>query len=93
MELHTLGVDGGYTQQDVMEVARAFTGWTVPAPQQRGYFAFDPLLHVEGGKLVLGRTIESGGMDEGMEILRMLAHHPSTASYISTKVGPSIRGR
>ena len=86
MELHTLGVDGGYTQEDVIEVARAFTGWTVPAPQQRGYFAFDPLLHEEGDKVVLGRTIESGGIDEGMEILRMLAHHPSTASYISTKL-------
>ena len=86
MELHTLGVDGGYTQEDVIEVARAVTGWTVPAPQQRGYFAFDPLLHEEGDKVVLGRTIESGGIDEGMEILRMLAHHPSTASYISTKL-------
>jgi uncharacterized protein (DUF1800 family) len=86
MELHTLGVDGGYTQEDVIEVARAFTGWTVPAPRQRGGFAFDPLLHDEGDKVVLGRTIESGGMDEGMEILRMLAHHPSTASYISTKL-------
>jgi uncharacterized protein (DUF1800 family) len=86
MELHTLGVDGGYTQQDVQEVARAFTGWTVTAPRQRGYFAFDPLLHVEGDKLVLGRTIESGGMDEGLEILTMLAHHPSTASFISTKL-------
>ncbi|MCH7933984.1 MAG: DUF1800 domain-containing protein [Gemmatimonadetes bacterium] len=86
MELHTLGVDGGYTQQDVMEVARAFTGWTVTARRQRGYFTFDPLLHVEGDKLVLGRTIESGGMDEGMEILTMLAHHPSTASFISTKL-------
>ena len=86
MELHTLGVDGGYTQEDVIEVARAFTGWTVPAPQQRGYFAFDPLLHEEGDKVVLGRTIESGGIDEGMEILNMLAHHPSTASYISTKL-------
>jgi uncharacterized protein (DUF1800 family) len=86
MELHTLGVDGGYTQEDVIEVARAFTGWTVPAPRQRGYFAFDPLLHEEGDKVVLGRTIESGGIDEGMEILNMLAHHPSTASYISTKL-------
>ncbi len=86
MELHTLGVDGGYTQQDVMEVARAFTGWTVTARRQRGYFTFDPLLHVEGDKLVLGRTIESGGMDEGLEILTMLAHHPSTASFISTKL-------
>ena len=86
MELHTLGVDGGYTQEDVIEVARAFTGWTVPAPQQRGYFAFDPLIHEEGDKVVLGRTIESGGIDEGMEILNMLAHHPSTASYISTKL-------
>ena len=86
LELHTLGVDGGYTQEDVIQVARAFTGWTVPAPQQRGYFAFDPLLHDEGDKVVMGRTIESGGMDEGMEILNMLAHHPSTASYISTKL-------
>ena len=86
MELHTLGVDGGYTQQDVQEVARAFTGWTVTGIRQHGGFVFNPLLHVDGDKTVLGQTIPSGGMDEGMAILRMLADHPSTAHYVSTKL-------
>ena len=86
MELHTLGVDGGYTQQDVQEVARAFTGWTLTGPREDGAFGFEPLIHVEGDKLVLGRTIKAGGMDEGMAILRMLAAHPSTARFVSFKL-------
>jgi uncharacterized protein (DUF1800 family) len=86
MELHTLGVDGGYTQQDVQEVAKAFTGWTMTGGRDDGTFQFLPLIHVSGDKTVLGRTIESGGKEEGMEILRMLAHHPSTAHYISFKL-------
>ncbi|MCI0433941.1 MAG: DUF1800 domain-containing protein [Gemmatimonadetes bacterium] len=88
MELHTLGVDGGYTQQDVIEVARAFTGWTIDgsADRQDGNFVFDAALHLQGDKTVLGKTIRSGGMDEGLAILDMLARHPSTARFISTKL-------
>ncbi len=87
MELHTLGVEGGYTQDDVIQVARAFTGWTITGGRQNeGVFTFDPLLHDEGDKLVLGVTIKSGGITEGEEILRMLAHHPSTARFISAKL-------
>jgi uncharacterized protein (DUF1800 family) len=86
MELHTLGVDGGYTQQDVQEVAKALTGWTLEGGRDIGDFEFNPLLHVEGDKTVLGQTIPSGGIDEGMQILRMLARHPSTAHFVSSKL-------
>lgn len=87
MELHTLGVDGGYTQQDVIEVARALTGWTVVGGRDgEGEFHFDPMIHEPGDKVVLGRTIESAGVEEGEQILRMLARHPSTARFISTKL-------
>jgi len=92
MELHTLGVDGGYTQQDVGEVAKVLTGWTISGKglvngrEDDGVFAFDPLMHVDGDKTVLGRTIKAGGMDEGDQLLKMLAAHPSTARFISTKL-------
>lgn len=88
MELHTVGVDGGYTQDDVLQVARAFTGWTISGwtERQDGSFVFDPALHEAGDKVVMGRTIPEGGMDEGLAILDMLAHHPSTARFISTKL-------
>ena len=86
MELHTLGVDGGYTQEDVIEVARAFTGWTIAGERQEGGFVFDPLLHDEGDKVVLGQTITSGGIDEGMRVLEMFAQHPSTAHHVSEKL-------
>ena len=92
MELHTLGVDGGYTQQDVGEVAKVLTGWTISGQgivngrEDDGAFVFDPLLHVDGDKTVLGRTIKAGGMDEGEQLLKMLAAHPSTARFISTKL-------
>ena len=88
MELHTLGVDGGYTQADVQEVAKALTGWTLSGLREGegGRFEFNPLLHAEGDKIVLGEVIPSGGMDEGMHILRMLARHPSTAHFVSTKL-------
>ena len=65
MELHTLGVDTGYTQQDVVEVAKCFTGWTIRQPQQNGDFFYNPLLHVNGPKHVLGHTIDAGGHKEG----------------------------
>ena len=89
MELHTLGVDGGYTQEDVVQVSRALTGWTLTGTRDDGTdgsFVFDPLLHIEGDKVVLGQTIKSGGMGEGRQILTLLAHHPSTAHFISTKL-------
>jgi uncharacterized protein (DUF1800 family) len=87
MELHTLGVDGGYTQKDVTEVARALTGWTVQTPRLGGSFKFDPRLHDEGEKVVIGHTIRAGGGErDGEEVLDILARHPSTAHFIATKL-------
>jgi uncharacterized protein (DUF1800 family) len=86
MELHTLGVDAGYTQKDVTEVARAFTGWTIRNPRVRGEFIFEPRLHDEREKQVLGHTIHRGGIKDGQEVLDILAAHPSTARFISTKL-------
>src|SRR5437660_692132 len=87
MELHTLGVDGGYTQKDVTEVARCFTGWTIERPRQGGDFKFDPRLHDTGQKLVLGHVIKPGGGErDGEEVLNILARHPSTARFIATKL-------
>jgi uncharacterized protein (DUF1800 family) len=87
LELHTLGVDGGYTQQDVVEVARAFTGWTLRGVRQsKPGFAFDSRVHSRGDKEILGRTIRSGGEGEGREIIRMLARHPATARFVSSKL-------
>ncbi len=87
LELHTLGVDGGYTQTDVTEVARCFTGWTIEQPQRGGAFTFNPRLHDTGGKKVLGVTIPAGGgMEDGLKVLDILAHHPSTAHFLSWKL-------
>jgi uncharacterized protein (DUF1800 family) len=87
MELHTLGVDGGYTQKDVQEVARAFTGWTIANPRQGGGFAFEPRMHDDGEKIVLGHKIKrGGGRQDGEEVLDILAAHPSTAHFIATKL-------
>jgi uncharacterized protein (DUF1800 family) len=86
MELHTLGVDGGYTQKDVAEVARAFTGWTIDNPRQSGAFRFEPRIHDNGEKLVLSRRINAGGMKDGEQVLDILASRPSTARFISTKL-------
>jgi uncharacterized protein (DUF1800 family) len=86
MELHTLGVDGGHTQKDVTEVARAFTGWTIVNPRQGGDFRFEPRMHDAGDKTVLGRRINAGGMKDGEQVLDLLAAHPSTARFISTKL-------
>jgi uncharacterized protein (DUF1800 family) len=87
MELHTLGVDGGYTQEDVTEVARALTGWSIRGLRQgRPEFVFNARVHDRGDKTVLGTRIAGGGIDEGERILRMLANHPSTARFISTKL-------
>jgi uncharacterized protein (DUF1800 family) len=86
MELHTLGVDGGYTQADVTEVARVFTGWTVQPMDQGWGFFFDPKRHEPGAKTVLGQTIPEKGVDEGLQVLDMLARSPATARFISTKL-------
>jgi uncharacterized protein (DUF1800 family) len=86
MELHTLGVNGGYTQKDVTEVARVFTGWTLKRPKEGGGFTFEPRMHEPGDKMVLGQRIKSGDESEGKQVLRLLAHNPSTAHFISTKL-------
>jgi uncharacterized protein (DUF1800 family) len=87
MELHTLGVDGGYTQKDVQEVARCFTGWTIRRPRGEAEFAFEPRLHDNGAKTVLGVTISAGGgMEDGLKVIDLLARHPSTAKFIATKL-------
>jgi len=86
MELHTLGVDGGYTQKDVTEVARCFTGWTIEKPREYPEFKFDGRLHDPDPKLVLGKKIQAGGMRDGEEVIDLLVHHPSTAKFISTKL-------
>ena len=87
MELHTLGVDGGYTQKDVTEVARCFTGWTIHTPRDGGGFFFNQSIHDKGEKVVLGVTIPAGGgKEDGEKVLDILARHPSTARFISTKL-------
>ena len=103
MELHTLGVDGGYTQKDVQEVARCFTGWTIfqprgggaavnammgePGRRNAGTFFFNNRTHDDGEKIVLGQKIPAGGgMKDGLMVLDILAHHPSTAKFIATKL-------
>ncbi len=104
MELHTLGVGGGYTQQDVIEVAKCFTGWTVDRPYAAGgarakllgggmmgagmpgEFVFEANRHEPGSKVVLGHTIAEGGMQEGLEVLHILATSPATAHFISKEL-------
>jgi uncharacterized protein (DUF1800 family) len=107
MELHTLGVDGGYTQKDVQEVARCLTGWTIFAPrggvaaaqaimngpraemlrENAGRFYFNARAHDDGEKIVLGHKIPAGGgVKDGLTVLDILAHHPSTAKFIATKL-------
>jgi len=86
MELHTLGVDGGYTQTDIVNVARAFTGWTI-RPREGSGFMFVPALHDRDEKTVLGRTIKAGGgVDDGEQVLDILAAHPATARYVALKL-------
>jgi uncharacterized protein (DUF1800 family) len=85
MELHTLGVDGGYSQTDVIAVARALTGWTID--QQRAGFMFNPVWHDAATKTVLGVTMPAGrGMEDGEQVLDIVARHPSTARFITTKL-------
>lgn len=87
MELHTLGVDGGYTQADVINVARALTGWTLLTPREGGGFLFNPNAHDAEEKLVLGHALPAGrGIEDGDEVLDIVARHPSTARFIATKL-------
>jgi len=87
LELHTLGVDGGYTQDDVIAVARAFSGWTIYDPQKFAEFQFNPAVHDRKEKVVLGHTIPAmGGEQDGLTVIDILAHHPSTAKFISKKL-------
>ncbi|WP_395848574.1 DUF1800 domain-containing protein [Cystobacter fuscus] len=87
LELHTLGVDGGYSQQDVREVARAFTGWTIDQPERAPAFVFQPAMHDAGAKHVLGMALPAGGgQEDGERVLDMLARHPATARFIATKL-------
>jgi len=86
MELHTVGVDAGYTQQDVIEMAKCLTGWTVRQPRRDPEYVFRPEFHAEGKKLVMGRTIDYGGEKDGEEALKMLANDPRTAKFISTEL-------
>ena len=86
MELHTLGVNGGYTQTDVTQVAKVFTGWGIDRPAQGGEYAFEENRHEPGSKIVLGRKIKESGEREGLEVLHMLATSPATAHFISFKL-------
>ena len=87
LELHTLGVDGGYTQQDVINVARIFTGWSIRRPQQGGDFEFHDWAHDYGEKIVMGVTFPAGhGRDEGVRLLKLLANHPATMHHVSRQL-------
>ncbi|HEY6339262.1 MAG TPA: DUF1800 domain-containing protein [Candidatus Sulfotelmatobacter sp.] len=86
MELHTLSVNGGYSQRDVTEAAKVFTGWTIDKPNDGGGFKYDPTMHEPGPKFILGRRIKPKGEGEGMELLHRLATSPQTAHFISLKL-------
>ncbi|MGC1453356.1 MAG: DUF1800 domain-containing protein [Candidatus Sulfotelmatobacter sp.] len=86
LELHTLSVNGGYSQRDVTEVAKVFTGWTIEKPYEGLGFRYDPRMHEPGPKFVLGHHIKPKGEGEGREVLHMLATSPQTAHFISLKL-------
>jgi uncharacterized protein (DUF1800 family) len=86
MELHTLGVDGGYTQKDVTEVAKVFTGWTIEDPRKGIGFTFNERRHEPGPKYVLGQTIQENGEQEGLAVLHQLAISPATAHHLSQQL-------
>lgn len=87
LELHTLGVHGGYTQQDVIQVARIFSGWTIEKDRDDNLrFSFNPEKHLAGSKIVLGKTYRSQGESEGLNLLRDLARHPATARHLAQKL-------
>jgi uncharacterized protein (DUF1800 family) len=87
MELHTLGVDGGYTQKDVIDVARAFSGWSIEKPREQGTFVFRAPAHDQGEKQILGHVLPAGGGEQdGVRVIDILSNHPSTARFIATKL-------
>jgi len=86
MELHTLGVDGGYSQQDVIDVARAFTGWTIASPREHPAFYFDDRIHDPDPKRVLGKKIKAGGIKDAEQVLDLLVKSPHTAHFISLEL-------
>jgi uncharacterized protein (DUF1800 family) len=86
MELHTVGVDAGYTQQDVIAMAECLTGWTVHEPRKDPEFFFDERIHAQGKKIVMGRTFDYGGMKDAEEALKFLANHPSTGIFLSREL-------
>jgi uncharacterized protein (DUF1800 family) len=86
MELHTVGVNGGYTQADVIQAARVLTGWTVDQPARGGGFVFNESRHEPGSKTVLGKKIKDGGEKEGEELLHLLAARPATAQFLSKEL-------
>jgi uncharacterized protein (DUF1800 family) len=88
LELHTLGVNGGYGQADVIAFAKVLTGWTVTPLKSDtpGLFLFAPHIHEPGDKVILGKRYPDGGQAEGDEVLRDLARHPATAGFIATKL-------
>src|SRR6202050_231871 len=86
MELHTVGVDGGDTQKDGIQMAGCLTGWTIRTPRKDPEFFFDDRIHSQGKKVVMGRTFSYGGEKDGEEALKMLANHPNTATFISTEL-------
>jgi hypothetical protein len=90
MELHTLSVNGGYSQRDVTEVAKVFTGWTIEKPNEGGGFKFEPRMHEPGDKIVLGHRIKPKGEKEGLEVLHLLATNPKTAHFISQKLAHAL---
>ncbi|MBI1215174.1 MAG: DUF1800 family protein [Alphaproteobacteria bacterium] len=88
MELHSLGVNGGYTQKDVTEFSKMLTGWTIDAPGRGdgSGFLFVPYMHEPGSKTLLGKTYQAAGENEARAALHVFANHPSTAKYIATKL-------
>jgi len=86
MELHTLGVDGGYTQQDVINVARIFTGWSIERPERGAGFVYHDWAHDQGDKVVLGQKFKSDGEDEGVRLLKFLANQHATMHHVSAKL-------
>jgi uncharacterized protein (DUF1800 family) len=86
MELHTLGVDGGYTQRDVTELAKVLTGWTIAEPRRGGGYEFNQRMHEPGDKHWLGHTIHEDGENEGKRAIALLASNPATARFVSRKL-------
>jgi uncharacterized protein (DUF1800 family) len=93
MELHTLGVDGGYNQKDVTEVARAFTGWTIASAEAERELRLQAQMHDRGDKLVLDHKISNGGMQDGLKVIEILARHPSHGAFHLDETCSTVRER